>query len=870
LNNIKSTRVKILFTLLLFIALSAALHAQRILPVLLDTPDSVYQADYTQGAAYDLKVYNNKLLAAGRFSKFMMLEAQNLAYWNGTSSEPFSPMPLFNSNSDHILQLLVVNDTLIISGKLPIYNGAARLVNGVWENFGMAGETSLLKIEIHNGEYYTALDSLLYQRIGEEWIEITPEILTAGIQDIISFQNELYLCTSHSVYRKDGENWFQYPQILYGKIRVFSVVEGELLAGGSFTSDNFNSAYSKVLKVEDSTLSPKSLINPDENFTIGEIFKVFDEYYFTPPYAGIGLMGAGTSISTSDPSGREISYPIIDIEIFQGVLYASIESSNFLISNGLGIVEEGITSYNTSNTSINPHITASSGNFMYSSIGRAGFEFSEGMEEAVSTIFSSGLWIYGISEADTIVSVTTYDPNTNWIAGPVSNEFNYEYLKKYYQVYPINRSEIEHHQSHFMNPFYEIPKSILNWPAHGNVENGEPFFLAPFKDINGNGYYEPELGDYPDVPGDHCVFKMFNDKFNYSPRQDNETHLPDSLNIEIHQILYLFDSEDEAVNHTLYSRFKIINRSHRDYSKMRCTIWNDWDVGNHIDDYVGCDSLNNYFYGYNGDDIDQAINLSYGYGDFPAAAGCVFLNQSMTNCLYYNIGSNPINGDPVTDKHYYNYMNSLWKNGAQMLWGGNGVSGAYVTDAEANFMFPSYPWENQEPIWNEVSSGNLPSDRRSLASGEEFSLVAGEEICFEIAYVMARDTMAVIEPHLASLVKLKQYVAQINSLYQAEDHFCQKNYAAPTIDNGTTDDNWFQVYPNPGGDQIFLALPYDGKTYQLKIYGAIGQLVENLSFIANDPYQLLNTKTWTQGMYFVELIGPDKTLVRQWIKADGY
>jgi hypothetical protein len=860
--------MKILFTLLLFIALSAALHAQRILPVLLDTPDSVYQADYTQGAAYDLKVYNNKLLAAGRFSKFMMLEAQNLAYWNGTSSEPFTPMPLFNSNSDHILQLLVVNDTLIISGKLPIYNGAARLVNGVWENFGMAGETSLLKIEIHNGEYYTALDSLLYQRIGEEWIEITPEILTAGIQDIISFQNELYLCTSHSVYRKDGENWFQYPQILNGKIRVFSVVEGELLAGGSFTSDNFNSAYSKVLKVEDSTLSPKNLVSPPDGFTVGKIFKVFDEYYFTAPFLTTGLIGSANSISTSDPVGWEISCSLFDIEVFQSQLYSTSEYSDLLLTNGLGIVEDGITNCNLGNGTINPHTNSSCGDFNYSQ-GRAGFEFIEGMEESVSTIFSSGLWIYGISEADTIVSVTTYDPNTNWIAGPVSNELNYKYLKKYYQVYPISRSEIEYHQNHFMNPFYEIPKSILNWPAHGDIENGESYYLAPFKDLNSNGHYEPLLGDYPDVHGDRCVFKMFNDKFNYLPYLDNEAHLPDSLNIEIHQMLYLFDSEDEAVNHTLYSQYKIINRSERDYSKMRCTIWNDWDVGNNNDDYVGCDSLNNYFYCYNADALDEANNLSHGYGEFPASAGCVFLNQDMTNCLYYNIGTSPANGNPATSKDYYNYMNSLWKNGAHMRWGGNGVNSPDVTDAEATFMFPSYPWENQEPIWNEVSSGNPPGDRRSLASGEEFSLVAGEEICFEIAYVMARDTMAVIEPHLASLVKLKQYVEHINTLYQTEDHFCQKNYAAPTIDNGTTEDSWFQVYPNPGGDQIFLALPYDGKTYQLKIYGAIGQLVQDLTFAANDPYQLLDTRAWAQGMYLVELIGPEKNLVRQWIKVDG-
>ena len=48
-----------------------------------------------------------------------------------------------------------------------------------------------------------------------------------------------------------------------------------------------------------------------------------------------------------------------------------------------------------------------------------------------------------------------------------------------------------------------IPESILSWPANGNSAQDQ--FLAPFYDQNGNGYYEPLQGDYPDynITGDN-------------------------------------------------------------------------------------------------------------------------------------------------------------------------------------------------------------------------------------------------------------------------------------------------------------------------------------------------------------------------------
>ena len=54
-----------------------------------------------------------------------------------------------------------------------------------------------------------------------------------------------------------------------------------------------------------------------------------------------------------------------------------------------------------------------------------------------------------------------------------------------------------------------IPESIRDWPANGNSAQDQ--FLAPFFDQNGNGYYEPEQGDYPDynITGDNDEAELY-------------------------------------------------------------------------------------------------------------------------------------------------------------------------------------------------------------------------------------------------------------------------------------------------------------------------------------------------------------------------
>jgi hypothetical protein len=86
---------------------------------------------------------------------------------------------------------------------------------------------------------------------------------------------------------------------------------------------------------------------------------------------------------------------------------------------------------------------------------------------------------------------------------------------------------------------YITPNTFFEWPAIGDVSQGQDLYIAPFFDFNGDGDYQPSDGDYPGydldgvvdcksrfrtdpVPlfGDENLFWVFNDKGNvHTPRR---------------------------------------------------------------------------------------------------------------------------------------------------------------------------------------------------------------------------------------------------------------------------------------------------------------------------------------------------------------
>lgn len=349
---------------------------------------------------------------------------------------------------------------------------------------------------------------------------------------------------------------------------------------------------------------------------------------------------------------------------------------------------------------------------------------------------------------------------------------------------------------------YSIPSYFNEYPAQGDPSLGQDFYLAPFYDYDGDGLYNPSEGDYPwydflkeidcasrrredVVPlfGDQTYFWIFNDKGNVHTES-----LGQPIGMEVRAQAFAFTTNDEINNMTFYN-YVLINQGSQTLTETYFGSWVDPDLGSSIDDYVGCDVQRGLGYCYNGDATDESTSSSAGYGASPPAVGVDFfegpyqdedgianpltedINEAiaqkgipyrglgigyndtiidnerfgMRRFVYYNIGSNPIFGDPDNAPDYYNYMKGIWQNGQTMQYGGNGVSGAGVLDIDAGYMFPGdtdpLNWGTggqPVPAWDEITAGNPAGDRRFIQSAGPFTLKPGDYNNITVGVVWAR------------------------------------------------------------------------------------------------------------------------------------
>jgi len=288
-----------------------------------------------------------------------------------------------------------------------------------------------------------------------------------------------------------------------------------------------------------------------------------------------------------------------------------------------------------------------------------------------TSLFSGSLWIGGLDINDQLKlaalrfrqSGNDYWPGPLTIDGTASvDEIT---CAQYDQHFVISRAEVDEYLGwwHSENraveyPGYQIPESFLNYPAHGDYSRNQSYYLAPFRDVDGDGDYDPTLGDYPyyDITNELCPLNYAGDP-NYVPQRTmEETHMGTvhgsilvdqvlkgdqtlwwifndkgnfhsetqgaSIGFEIRAQAFAFATNDEINNMTFYT-YEIINRSTFTLQNTYFSPWVDTDLGYSDDDYVGCDVARGLGYCYNGTSVDGSSEPE-AYGDQPPAIGVDF------------------------------------------------------------------------------------------------------------------------------------------------------------------------------------------------------------------------------------------------------
>ena len=465
------------------------------------------------------------------------------------------------------------------------------------------------------------------------------------------------------------------------------------------------------------------------------------------------------------------------------------------------------------------------------------------------TLYEAGLWAMGVNAQtnDSHGFALFANPDLELQEGPIASNYNSAWKSRYSKLWKITKAQIDLHKLLYTSPGYAPISVIADWPAHGDTSNGEPYYLAPFIDVNQDGSYNPFQGDYPCIKGDQAIYTIAHD----NGSSNLHSSLPFSM--DIHLMAYSY-STGNALNNTVFLEYQLVNRSPDDYQDMRIGMFQDFDIGCAYDDYIGCDTVLNAFYAYNGDNFDESnCNAMIGYGSNPPVMGTMFLNHQMSSFIYFN-NTGTINGNPTTEKEFYNYMNATWRNGQHMVHGGNGMPGQPGTGSKTNFLFPGDP--NDTLTWTDPSAGNPPHDRRGIGSIGPYNFASGSHINIDMAMVYSRDTS---KSNFENVNTFKNDAAFVKQFYNNQNFNCP--FWATGIEQANSELN-VKLYPNPARNEVFLEWSANDKVTSIISYDGNGRKI--FEYTPTDENTLkVNVETWTKGLHLIKIESEKGVSVRK-------
>jgi len=349
--------------------------------------------------------------------------------------------------------------------------------------------------------------------------------------------------------------------------------------------------------------------------------------------------------------------------------------------------------------------------------------------------------------------------------------------------------EIADGEGSYGEVFTAYERDWFDWPATDG---------APFEDINEDGVYDPGI-DIPGIPlADQTIWFVCNDT---DSNQTQFMYGSMPMGIEEQVTVWGYNSAG-PLGRMMFKRYVIINKSSTPLEEMYISIWNDPDVGDSRDDFVGCDTVLSLTYAYNATPIDEI------YGNQPPAVGFDFLQGPIVpgnptdtaryfdriitgkknlavSAHYFFIGPDPIWRDPAQGQ----YQGTLeWYNFLQGKVGttGNPFPDPY-TGGTTKFALYGDPVAGTGWIDGLI---HPPGDRRAGLATGPFNMAPGEMQEVVIATIAAIGTN-----HINSVSLLRTYHTVAQDQY---DNFfgiiagIEDEYLENPVEF-----ELFQNYPNP-------------------------------------------------------------------------
>jgi len=506
------------------------------------------------------------------------------------------------------------------------------------------------------------------------------------------------------------------------------------------------------------------------------------------------------------------------------------------------------------------------------SLGRyngIGFLFSGGF--LISGYNSDTLWANGQATASLI---------ENHLPGPFgSNQFDPRH-----KVYVVKKTD-----PHF-GPSWQEWVFAVELGAKFYDGDGDGIYNPV--DKNNNGVWDPDE-DRPDLIGDELAWSVYND--GVTPRLRFVDAEP--VGIEIRQSVFGFRSGTSGVlENMIFIRYEILNTGalYPVLDSVYFAAWADADLGDHVDDLVGADTLSNSGYLYNdsadaafGNDppaffinilqgpvayipgetfidvnangiydegIDTPLDTAYnnngplrGIETYPGAR-----NQKLTSFVHYQ-ASDPTLGDPNTMQEARNYMLGQHRQGGYInpcTWILGQVRGG-VNCSEVN---PLY-WYSGDPESNIGWINTRPTDQRMIVNTGHFTLLENEPVTIIIGYTIGHGT-----DEKNSVTKGKLFSQYASEFYQSN---FENTLVSVDDDKLMLPDDFklFQNYPNPFNPSTKISWQSPVGSWQtIKVFDVLGREVATLVDEYRDAgyYEVefqssIGSLQYASGVYYYQL-----------------
>lgn len=467
-------------------------------------------------------------------------------------------------------------------------------------------------------------------------------------------------------------------------------------------------------------------------------------------------------------------------------------------------------------------------------------------ETCLSTVDSRAIWIGGFDEDSLLhlAASTTGERGTDFQPGPL-NRLGYAMKganERYNQVWYAELSTILNHNAEYnrYGNVAVVDPQISNWLAY-RVEDLDTIQLAPWKDENHNGYYDPEFGDYPLINGHWSAFWVMNDDCKHTESNGLPMHIQVcAMAWGFHCPGSLLDSMNVILDNTVFLEYSIRNKSDHHFHHCYLSEWNDADMGGSTDDASGCNPLANVAYTCNGDNYDEGF---FGCGINPGAQ-CV---QVLNGPIAMPADGIDNNNNGVVDEAGETCLMTRFCNG-ELNDAGNRAAKMYQLMSEGDtfckqrrFSFPGNADPDHPDSTFTEKSLNVPSGERiMLLSSGPFDLQPYETVSLTMASYYVRNKQT--EDQLPEILKRSR---QISDVYHARQVAGCETLKQPGKPIGKTESFW--VYPNPGAGEFAVSVPPVLKI--LEVYNLQGALLQQVHL--NNGTATLNLRNQPDGVYLI-------------------